>query len=330
MIVFGTQYLRVKQLDFKFQIAALVLTLLLAEITYRFWETPIRHKTISGKKIVIWFVSSVFLVSLLATISIVINSSSFSKLAANTYSQNDINEGMEARFQTRQEICTLKGWDRCDYPGVGEQKSVLVIGDSHAVDALNAMYSYFPEFDYSMSELGGCPPTDSISSLVTATHPNLEECKQLNEKRFDTKYLANYDVLVINVLYGWYPPDEMVSYLWYLDKYYKGKVIVFGSYPEFTQSLPELINDFGRDNEEQIENYILPDPVGLNQVRSQTLQSGFYFFQPRNSLCSANKCTLVNENGVPLTWDEHHMSLDFSTHLFVNESTQIYKYLVSQ
>jgi hypothetical protein len=226
-----------------------------------------------------------------------------------TYTQSDIDSGKQLRFSTRIKICETKGWENCDVP-LSDEFNVLIMGDSHAVDALNAMYSVFPDFDYSLSELGGCPPTERMTELVPRTFPDLDKCVSINKTRFDIEFLKQFDAIVINVLFGWYPPEELNRYTMFLKKSGIKKVVVFGGYFETKSELPVLINQFGFNENKVLEDIISrseTDPV----LQELTNDLGYLYISKKNSLCTLSDCSYW-KSGIPFTWDSHHLSFQFA------------------
>jgi hypothetical protein len=241
-----------------------------------------------------------------------------------TYTQSDIDSGKQLRFSTRIKICETKGWENCDVP-LSDEFNVLIMGDSHAVDALNAMYSVFPDFDYSMSELGGCPPTKRMTELVPRTFPDLDKCVNLNKTRFDIEYLKQFDAIVINVLFGWYPPKELNRYTSFLKESGVKKVVVFGGYFETKSELPVLINEFGFNENKVLEDIISTsetDPV----LQKLTNNVGYLYISKKKSLCGLSDCTYW-KSGIPFTWDSHHLSFEFAESLLKEQKGELNSYL---
>jgi hypothetical protein len=240
------------------------------------------------------------------------------------YTQSEIEAGKQLRFSTRIKICEIKGWKNCDAPQIN-RFNVLIMGDSHAVDALNAMYTLFPEIDYSMSQLGGCPPTKRMTELVSRTFPDLDECVRLNESRFNIEYLKQFDAIVINVLFGWYPPSELNSYTAFLKKSGISKVIVFGGFFETKSELPLVINEFGFDKNEILKEIVSGDDSD-SILEKPTNSLGYFYISKMKSLCSFSDCTLWQTN-IPFTWDSHHLSFEYAISLLSGQKGRVSTYL---
>ena len=230
------------------------------------------------------------------------------------------------RFITRQKICITKGWANCDeiVPG---KINVLVLGDSHAVDALNALYAQFPEFNYTLSTLGGCPPYQNISLIAPLGLPDLEKCLVINKQRFDINYLRQFNLIAINNLMGWYTPEHLISYLTYLYKNNIKNVIVFGNYLTLKRNMSELLNTYGFDKNE-IKKWITDQDIDETLLKDACNKFGYIYVSKKNIFCNNNDCELFNANKIPFTYDEHHLSYEFSIEMLNTYKDSIQKYII--
>ena len=302
----------------------MLIVLLVSEFLYRFYELPFRISRNTSKLFWISMLTLTFLVIAVCVPSLVLNKKPFTSQKGLIYTQSDIDFGKQKRFSTRIKICEIKGWENCDVPQ-SDKFNVLIIGDSHAVDALNAMYTIFPDFDYSMSQLGGCPPTKRMTELVSRTFPDLDKCVKLNKSRFDAKYLQEFDAIVINVLFSWYPPEELNRYMAFLKNAGLNKVIVFGGYFETKSELPVLINQFGFDKNKVLKE-ILTSTDSDSILQKPTIDLGYLFISKKESLCLLSDCSFWRSN-IPFTWDSHHLSFEFAIGLLSGQKDQIDAYL---
>lgn len=240
-------------------------------------------------------------------------------------SSDMIKKNRGLRFQVRQKICDRKGWERCD-DLVNGSINALIIGDSHAPDALNAFEKIYPTHNFSMSTLGGCPPYRDIVLITPPNHPNRLECKELNTKRFDVDYLKRFDYIVINVLYGWYTSDHLSEYLDFLNSNNIKKVIVFGDYLELKKDIYDLINEYGY-NTSAINNWVVKSPTFEPKLKAYVEGLGYYFLSKRNIFCKAGHCEIFDSNAIPFTHDSHHLSYEFSLRLATKDKNTIDQYL---
>jgi hypothetical protein len=241
-----------------------------------------------------------------------------------TLSSSAIEQGKQLRYKIRVQICEEKGWEVCDEPVPGKP-NLLVVGDSHAVDALNALYAKFPQYDYSMSQLGGCPPTKRMRELVPRTFPDLKKCVQLNLQRYDLNYLSRFDFIAINVLYGWYSPNELADYLRFLHNAGVKKVIVFGEYIEMKEDLPLLINSNGF-YESKLNQFVFSPRDAQKNIQKLSGSYDYYYIDKFVNLRkAAPKRFFIGK--IPYTWDTHHLSYEFAINMINEDLLGLEKYL---
>jgi hypothetical protein len=297
---------------------------IVSDFIYRSFEKPMRASEDRSKTFLIFVLTMSILVVSFSATSLALNRKPFSSAKNWVFTQSTIDAGKQLRFSTRIKICETKGWENCDEPQSTKFR-VLILGDSHAIDALNAMYSAFPDLDYSMSQLGGCPPSNQMRELVPQTFPDLDQCIKLNQTRYDIDYLNDFDVIVINVLLGWYPLEELQKYLNFLYQSGLRKVIFFGDYFETKTEVPQIVNHFGF-NESKLRSEILPKTDADSSLRTQADKLNFFFLSKREILCSKLGCTYWN-SGIPYTWDTHHLSFQFAQRLLEKDEDELKKYL---
>jgi hypothetical protein len=183
----------------------------------------------------------------------------------------------------------------------------------------------FPDFDYSISTLGGCPPTNRMTELVPRTFPDLNKCVALNKTRYDIKFLKKFDAIVINVLFGWYQPVELNLYTTYLRKSGIEKVIIFGGYYETKTEVPAIINQFGFDRS-KVSEQIVPS-IDTDQILQKTTNNlGYFYISKMKTFCTQTDCPFWHSN-IPFTWDNHHLSYEFAIRLLSGQRDQIKDYL---
>ena len=235
------------------------------------------------------------------------------------------NTGKKYRFHIRQKMCEAKGWENCDVL-VKDKINVLVVGDSHAVDALNAFYKIFPSHNFSLSELGGCPPYDAIEKITPPSHPDRLRCKDLNRKRYNSHYIKKFDYIIINVLLDWYKPEHLNQYLDFLQKNTHKRVIVLGSYLSLKKDMLELIYKFN-GNTKDISRFIEYSYENEDKLKKYTEEHGFLFLSKRDVFCKKGTCELFDINGTPFTYDQHHLAYEFAERIAQDQEEKIRLFL---
>ena len=308
-------------------ISLFILSIALGSFIFKYFEEPIRRKAIRVKYL---YVSSIVAWCLLMLLSVLIVKFEGVVLFQNKnpiFTQSQIENGKQHRFIARIEMCQKKGWDSCDSLSP-VAKNALVVGDSHAPDALTILHYFAPKDNFAVSTLGGCPPSNRMKSLVPAAHPSLDQCISLNRQRYDVKYLRNFDYIAIDVLFDWYSPSDLMKYLDFLQSNRIKKVIVFGQYLTLSTDLPDLINKYGYDCNE-VSKYIEKDG-NLNgyRVLARFMKDKGYLFVPAKiSKSNPLPCSLWNRKGVPFSWDDQHVSYEFVFALFEDSRLTVQHYL---
>lgn len=294
----------------------------LAYLSWKFIEKPIRsnHK-IKPNWVLVLAGLSICLIIFVAFLLPKVHTKKWSNLQ---YSQIEINAKKDERFNFLRQICSKKGWEKCNQPEHGKI-NILSIGDSHEIDGYNSLYlalnNHLDEISFSSSNLGGCPPYLHINELVPATHPDLNKCLLLNKNRFNPEYLKSFDIVAVSAMYGWYNESHMLNYLQFLKKNYRGKVIVFGGTFGFNKALPDIFNSNPNIKYEGIEKFISYDPRIKESILERfATDNNFLFVSKVNSFCKLNHCQF-QFNKELLTYDQHHLSIA-AVQVFTNSNSQ--------
>jgi hypothetical protein len=213
-------------------------------------------------------------------------------------------------------------------------RNVLVIGDSHAPDALNGLHALYPKDNYVLSELGGCPPHPDIAVFMGHANPLLAQCEQRNKMRYDVAYLRQFDYVVVNVLFNWnkpvwYQPADLRNYVVFLQQAGVKRVIVLGGYFTTTADLPELINQYGFD-QTKLQPFVVGPTQDDANLRAATEAAGYLFVSKVDALCHKDSgCELFDADRVPFTYDKHHLSVPFAEKIVAANARRIQAYLES-
>jgi peptidoglycan/LPS O-acetylase OafA/YrhL len=326
-IVIYMEYMSISALTKFDSLIVVISVFVISHLVYRFYEQPVRLRLIDSKRFKLMLLGLIIFSIGIASMALLANKLPSGLNNEIIFTKSEIEAGKQLRFKTRVQICEEKGWEDCDDP-VSGKSNLLVIGDSHAVDALNALHAKFPEYNYSMSQLGGCPPTNRMRELVPRTFPDLEKCVLLNLQRYDLNYLSRYQVIAINVLYGWYSPNELGNYLNFLHGAGVEKVIVFGEYLEMMKDLPLLINS-GGFNESQLKNSVLNLKDSQESIKKLSNENNFFYV---DKFVNFKKIAprMFFSGGAPYTWDTHHLSYEFSVSMISKDLAELEQYLRRQ
>ena len=248
-------------------------------------------------------------------------------LRTTPYSDAEIEAGMKKRLDTQEKICSQKAPAKCD-ERLANSSNVLIIGDSHSTDALNAMATEFPELNYSRSSTGGCVPTKNISLFLPRDKPTFLPCSKLiDEKWFNLEFLKQFNLIVINVLFTEkYKAQDLVAYLDFLKKSGVNKVVVFGGFYTFKTPLPQLINTYGFDKS-KILGFVRDRSIDDQFVQAESSKLGYFFVSKRKAFCKNDDCQLWLPSGIPISWDMNHLSFEFSSMILHDTRNELEAYI---
>ncbi|MEO0326999.1 MAG: acyltransferase family protein [Pseudomonadota bacterium] len=292
-------------------------SIVLAVGSWRYIEKPFRDSSRVNRKTV-FTVSAVFAVAFIS-LGLAPNIYDFHSKTAVAINDATIERERKFRFSSKSEICKTKFWGNCNDAEIGK-RNVLVIGDSHSADALNAVYhattEFHSELSFSTSNLGGCAALINTRDRLPNTWPNKKKCVLLNEsERFDEKFLNQYDVVILNFLLGGnFTIADYKTYLDYLQKNYRGEILLFGGAFFFQEELPSFFNK-GHDVSE-IEKIVKFSPQESDEIlRSYSASNGIIFMSKYDVFCPEGICSFVSESGILMSYDKHHLSVHFANML---------------
>ncbi|MDO3381187.1 acyltransferase family protein [Gilvimarinus algae] len=290
----------------------LVVSLVLAALMYQFIETPFRSKRVAFSRKPGAFTSimggAAATVIGVSVLSLVFDGFA-SRFERQQLLESDIEAGKKARFELISADCRERGWDVCNSPSLSREKNVLVIGDSHTVDAYNILRFAYPEKYYVNVSLGGCPPTvNNTLYEIWEGWSELEKCDQLNKKRLDPDFLKAFDTIVIAVYWGRYKPEHLLETYNYISNAVDAEIVVFGNYLTLKKSMADLHNQGvdPRVTPEVVNNFAL-----FEEELAQMAVDRYRFVSKKSLLCGdeLSSCELYYD-GKPFSYDEHHMSLE--------------------
>jgi peptidoglycan/LPS O-acetylase OafA/YrhL len=316
----GREHLALKE-----QLGLLAITLVLGALCQRFIENRYRDQPEeTDRKFLTWLL---ICTALLVTIGWAFQQDKVAHArhwSSSHITHKEVDLRRNERFKLRQKVCETKGWDHCDDKVAGA-RNALIVGDSHAIDAYNAFVTSFPKDNFSLSDLGGCPPHPHIETIVLAGHPDLPKCQELNRKRFDAAHLRSFDYIVINVYMDWYDETHLASYLQFLHDNGIRKVIVLGQTFRAHDDVPELVNREGFSRERLMPLLAPPPKDGLVESTAQKL--GYVYLSKVVAMSTNGQFDVFDAREVLFTYDQHHLSLPFSTRLLDKHLPEIESYL---
>jgi len=311
----------------------ILLALVLAYLTYRLVETPIRR----GAAIALKPIGA-------AVAMVLIGCASISVFAAGGYGQrfpkeigvlfNDddnvakvfVGSGLCARaaHQGRFEFT-----DACDRPSASHAELIAVWGDSHASNLARGLV----EVEQSRRDVRivffatmGCPPIPSYSY----THPHLPNCPAANRIAIEKIGAMTPDTVILTANWGHYDGSahaglvdqqsvhEVVHHLQSLGV---KRIVGVGQFPLWDHAVPQIIVRLYRSGRASLATAGTPPAIrDMSYVEPQTfvsdqrvgrwfMSAGATFISPLSTLCNDDGCLLSLPGRVePMVRDEDHLT----------------------
>ncbi|HEY4103217.1 MAG TPA: acyltransferase family protein [Polyangiaceae bacterium] len=293
----------------KAALAILALALLISALSYRFIEEPFRTKPYrrSVRTVLLLGASGMASVAILSVsipaIAARLKPSAALADAALKYLDYNIDIGSGTCFLSsgyndlglfRKDLCLKQT------PG---RRSLLIMGDSHAAHFTPAFRELHPELDVLQATASGC---EAVRRGTGA-----QRCTQLMDFVFD-EFLPQHHVDTI-VLAGRWPRDTLhglektIAYL----KPLASRVIVLGPVVEYSRPFPQLLASSITSNDgDIIKQHLLPAQHATDLLFARRLRgSGADYYSVYNATCPSSECTSWAAPGVPMQYDEHHLTL---------------------
>lgn len=224
-----------------------------------------------------------------------------------------------ARFDLYRERCLSKSNGVCDEPKQG-RTNVLVIGDSHAADAFNALAMQYSQHHYMFSGMAGCPPlVREDFGLFTAKHPNRDSCIERNESLLYGDRLSGADLVVINTVFSWYKPEHLAHTIRQIRTKTSAPIVVFGNYLFFNEDVPDMIVRHGSTQMDDVYSRNL-DWHSLafdDELEALSARLDFTYISKKKLFCRGddiNDCPLIIDDKL-FTYDRHHLSVSAARHM---------------
>lgn len=299
------------------QITLLITSIVVAVAMYRYVEQPFRVRSSTGYRLpdsafagFIGVISASLL--FVAVVSAVSDGEWWQRGNPNALTVAQIDAGKAERFQLLIDLCEARGWERCEEPGQGV--NVLILGDSHGPDGLNAMATAMPAARLALRSLPGCPPMlPETYARLRADHPGRTECIQFNETTWSEFPLSRFQHIVISVLFDWYTPTDLQQAIAAIKLRSTAEIWVFGNFLVLNGAFPELASR-GALQSRDIKSF-----ARFEDQLEAGAGDAYHFLSKRGLLCTGgdlDSCRLWFAD-VPFTYDEHHLSRQAAT--FIGE-----------
>jgi peptidoglycan/LPS O-acetylase OafA/YrhL len=309
IIVLLKQGLPLLHLPPQWKVIAFGLSILLGWVSWRLIERPWRNPSISPRTIFFWSGASAAVVSAAGWMLVALHgvpgrfSPDVVRLAAvaDDASPNDFRIGKcfisssysFSDFDPAQ--CLMR---------IDAKRNVLIMGDSHAGHLWSGLAERYPEVNFEQATASGCRP------LLPSDNKGEIRCTELMAYLFET-YLPTAKLDAVILSGNWQQDDlEAVGAVLEWFRSHGIKVILSGPIVRYDAALPLILAlALQRHQPALIERSRTADIdvldtefAGLANAHNVT------YFSAYKALCDARKCQTLDDAGVPIQFDNAHLT----------------------
>lgn len=192
---------------------------------------------------------------------------------------------------------------------------VLVVGDSHAHHLMAGLAAVFPKTRFFRAASSGCRPVLEPAGK--------RDCVAYVEKLFDTVVqTGGFDAIVLSARWRNGEHDQIRETVDYLSQF-TPRVIVLGQTIEYRTDLPAILmqayfprRQLGPD-ENQFQRIQYLREVD-REMREALLDQPVEYYSVLDALCTAAECKMLTGQGVPMSWDYGHFTIEGSIELLLS------------
>lgn len=229
-------------------------------------------------------------------------------------------QAMQGRWRRYGPLC--RGVEAGELCGqiVSDRVNILIVGDSHAIDSLNALSESYPGANLLILQKGGCPFYEDLTGIPHADRA----CASRNVERKQTivSLQDELDAVVIaqRFVSGRVQPfTPSLAWAAALDV----PVVVVGPAPEFSDDLLEIFlraDSAVEGNRRAVEEYLVAEQFAVNvELQDLARLHGIAYIDRLKRFCpSESNCNFViqRESGVALAMvDSNHLTWDGAAYL---------------
>lgn len=221
------------------------------------------------------------------------------------------------RLQKYPHQCKINNLSECSIPPAS-RRTALIIGNSHVIDGVNVMRVIAPDDYFVILDTNGCGADPST--------PNTPRCRDLANTRFNPAFVKQFDYVVYSRLVVIENIATNQQYLDFLAENSVARVVVFSNYLRSTVSFDDALQMYGTD-ETRLRRMLEPADSVNEALATTAARHGFLFVDKYALLCGSSECPLFTPDGVPFSYDKHHLTLAFARFLGSKAAPQITAYL---
>ncbi|HEY6456404.1 MAG TPA: acyltransferase family protein [Steroidobacteraceae bacterium] len=327
------------------RIAALVLSFLLAWLTYMLIENPLRFGARPARKALVLLL----LMGVIGISGLAVDRSDGAALRYPPqirplagFDYDSERERYDAEYAGRG--CFIDALDRsfadlgaqCIEPPDGRRRLLVLWGDSHAASlysGLKAIQGEGADFRIAQFTMAACPP------ILEHTFARRIACRPFNDAAFARIKALKPDIVVLEATWWWYSdasPEADRLNLAALQATVRrlslagvSRVVVFGVLPQWEIAQPKVGMKLWVDTRslpERTNAYLVAESERMDSlVREAVSTTRAVFVSPIDALCTERGCLLTTNRSTwtPVAWDAAHLTDAGSDYLIARTASSI-------
>lgn len=198
----------------------------------------------------------------------------------------------------------------------------IVIGNSHVVDGNTIMRTIHPSHALTTITTNGCGD-------LKGTFKNTRSCTDPSNLRHSPEYLRMFDYVVLSYRFTDSLGPKVADYITFMHENGIQKVIILSNYMNSTVAFDDVVQMYG-DTPLTLARFIyFPDQAHAS-LREDAQRYGYLFVDKRALVCGDALCPLTTPEGVPFSYDKHHLTYQYAQYIAGFLKPEITAYLAQR
>ncbi len=182
-----------------------------------------------------------------------------------------------------------------------EKTNVLLLGDSHAAQYVEALIEVFPSIELSQITASGCLPVLDAEGE--------KRCTDLMRMAFEEVIVSNqFDTIILAGRWNHDDVEGLIKTVGQLARI-TSQVVIFGPIIEYDQALPRLLLRFGNARHKIYDDETFEKLRSIDQSLSSALNElSVPYFSVLNAICPEENCRMFADNGELMQFDASHLT----------------------
>lgn len=299
-------------------------SLFLGYLSWKWVEQPFRHNGISPERLPVIrlrtytaFLASVTVTSIAA---VAITDGNVTKRQT-TLSAEEVAKGKSDRFNLTRQACKLLQLDDSERCNTSAHRQVLIIGNSHEPDGYNIWRQAYSSPDTNIVSFGTTNKCGRFIKSPELDIPDRRKCKPRLKALLSEEFLNSLDVVVYSSNRPFSSDKESIFEI--LTKMKRAnpsiEFIFLGGYFNLKKDCSFYIDKYGNPEACLTPDFIhYDDSAEVAAIDEWVGSSQAKLLNPRyvnkfELLCEGGSAICrASEQGIPFTYDKHHLSLEFA------------------